>query len=37
MPLKKRFQPLMTYYLTDTTNLQDLEKGFQQKIFIAAK
>lgn len=37
IPLKNKFEPLMTYYLTDVTNIKDLERGFNEKIFIAAK
>jgi dihydroorotase len=31
------FQPLMTCYLTDTTSPDDIERGFAEKIWVAAK
>ena len=37
LPKKADFMPLMTLYLTDATNADDLERGFKQKIVAAAK
>jgi len=34
---KSTFTPLLTCYLTDTTNADDLARGFEEKIFTAAK
>ena len=36
-PAGTDFTPLMTLYLTDTTNPDDLEEGFSQKTVMAAK
>lgn len=37
MPEGSRFQPLMTCYLTDRTDPDDLEAGFRNGTFVAAK
>jgi dihydroorotase len=37
LPGHARFEPLMTCYLTDTTNPQDLRAGFSDGVFTAAK
>ena len=37
LPKKADFAPLMTLYLTDATNVDDLDRGFGQKILTAAK
>ena len=37
LPEGSRFQPLMTCYLTDKTDPDDLEKGFKDGTFVAAK
>lgn len=37
LPTDMSFEPLMTAYLTDTTDPDDLEKGYKDGIFFAAK
>jgi dihydroorotase len=37
LPLGAAFEPLMTLYLTDTTNSDDLEQGFKEGVLTAAK
>ena len=37
LPAGTDFTPLMTLYLTDTTDPDDLERGFNQKTIVAAK
>src|SRR4051812_47343470 len=37
LPKGSFFIPLMTCYLTDDTNPDELEFGFRQRIFLAAK
>src|SRR6201999_1959919 len=37
LPAGARFQPLMTAYLTDHTNADDLARGFAEGVFTAAK
>lgn len=37
VPEEHHFQPLMTCYLTDTLDADELERGFNQQIFTAAK
>lgn len=37
VPEEHQFQPLMTCYLTDTLDADELERGFNQQIFTAAK
>jgi dihydroorotase len=37
IPLSSNFRPLMTCYLTDTTDAKDLRAGFEDAIFVAAK
>jgi len=37
LPANHRFTPLMTCYLTDTVNADELVSGFQQGVFTAAK
>jgi len=37
MKFNCKFQPLMTCYLTESTSIKELERGFYEKIFIAAK
>ncbi len=37
LPAGMAFTPLMTVFLADTTNADDIEKGHQQKIITAAK
>jgi dihydroorotase len=36
-PAGSRFQPLMTCYLTDATDPDDVESGFRNKVFTAVK
>src|SRR3954462_14413730 len=33
----RAFEPLMTCYLTDTTDPADMARGFEEKVFTAAK
>ncbi|MCZ6860745.1 MAG: dihydroorotase [Alphaproteobacteria bacterium] len=37
LPPGHRFEPLMTYYLTDATDDDDLREGFEEGVFAAAK
>ena len=37
LPEDSDFQPLMTCYLTNQTDPKDIEKGFKEKIWVAAK
>jgi len=37
LPLDSDFEPLMTCYLTDSSNSDELEAAFHERIFIAAK
>ncbi len=37
LPAGSKFQPLMTAYLTDTTESPEIEKGFASGVFTAAK
>ncbi len=37
LPEGAKFNPLMTIYLTDTTTEYEIKKGYQEKIFFAAK
>jgi dihydroorotase len=37
LPARADFTPLMTLYLTDSTDPDDLERGFNEKIVVAAK
>jgi dihydroorotase len=37
LPAGCQFEPLMTCYLTDDTNPDDLERGFREKVFTAVK
>lgn len=37
LPPDARFTPLMTLYLTDTTDADEVERGFAEGIFVAAK
>ena len=37
LPSGARFEPLMTAYLTDNTDPDDLARGFAEKVFTAAK
>lgn len=37
LPRGARFEPLMTCYLTDTTDHKDIRAGFAARIFVAAK
>ena len=37
LPKESKFKPLMTFYLNDETNENELIKGFQNNIFFAAK
>ncbi|RAI44144.1 dihydroorotase [Rhodoplanes roseus] len=37
VPAGRRFQPLMTCYLTDDTDPDDVERGFSEKVFTGVK
>ncbi|WP_276643097.1 dihydroorotase [Siccibacter turicensis] len=37
VPAGQRFEPLMTCYLTDSLDPDEIERGFQEKVFTAAK
>jgi len=37
LPPESRFEPLMTCYLTDDTNPDDVEHGFREQVFTAVK
>jgi dihydroorotase len=37
LPAGSDFQPMMTCYLTDTTSPDEIEKGFAEQVWIAAK
>ena len=37
LPENSKFEPLLTIYLTDETNKEELIKGFNDKVFFAAK
>jgi dihydroorotase len=37
LPAGSRFQPLMTCYLTNTTDADDIERGFADGVWVAAK
>jgi dihydroorotase len=37
LPHRSRFQPLMTCYLTDETDPDDVERGFREGVFTAVK
>ncbi|MGE0763761.1 MAG: dihydroorotase [Bdellovibrionales bacterium] len=37
LPPQSEFTPLMTFYLTDQTNTQDLEQGLEDRLLVAAK
>ncbi|KGD73656.1 dihydroorotase [Tatumella morbirosei] len=37
LPAEHRFQPLMTCYLTDSLDPDEIEKGFRDNVFTAAK
>ena len=37
LPKKAKFHPLMTIYLTDNISLNEIEKGYINNIFFAAK
>lgn len=37
VPVGHQFTPLMTCYLTDTTNADELIRGFQEGVFTACK
>src|SRR3954462_4681347 len=37
LPKGARFEPLMTCYLTDTTEPQEVARGFEEKVFAGVK
>src|ERR1700689_573048 len=37
LPAGSRFKPLMTWYLTDQTDADDVERGFREGVFAAVK
>lgn len=37
LPKESKFQPLMTLYLTDNVDINDLRHGFEKKVFVAGK